>query len=226
MRIHKYVAKGTGKRLEGFRKNLNLSQKEFAEKLGIPPNYISRYESGLHLPSPSVIKKMKTIFGLDDHWLVTGVYVKDIESISGEPLVYKLDQLIKEKMGIETSARLLGAIFNPEGIPTTAKLLQEKFKISPQRANSFIVEALMTGLLVGLGEDRYIPNPFFPFALGIKDPHFLKNISQLENIYLENNKEKIAKIKGMLDMADPGFQKIFDSLFKHLFKKEKEKETH
>lgn len=50
--------------LETIRKNLGLTQKEFAEKLGYSIASISRIESGRQYPFPEVIKRLQRDFGV------------------------------------------------------------------------------------------------------------------------------------------------------------------
>lgn len=59
-------------RLQNIRKNLNLTQKEFAEKLNERQAYISRYESGASKIQSELIEKLAKIFNVNAHWLITG----------------------------------------------------------------------------------------------------------------------------------------------------------
>jgi len=61
-----------GKRIKELREYLRLSQKEFAEALGIHPLSVSRYELGKSNPSPSVLKLIEDKFGVNSKWLLEG----------------------------------------------------------------------------------------------------------------------------------------------------------
>lgn len=61
-----------GKRIKELREYLGLSQREFAEILGIHPLSISRYESGKSNPAPSVLKLIEDKFSVNPEWLLEG----------------------------------------------------------------------------------------------------------------------------------------------------------
>ena len=61
-----------GKRLKELRYKLGLSQREFAEKLGIHYMTLSRYESGKYSLSDRFITKLKETFKVNPRWLLTG----------------------------------------------------------------------------------------------------------------------------------------------------------
>jgi len=62
-----------GQRLKELRYKLGLSQKEFAEKLGIHYMTLSKYESEKYPPSLRFIKKLEEIFNVNPQWLLEGV---------------------------------------------------------------------------------------------------------------------------------------------------------
>lgn len=61
-----------GARIREARAALELSQGKFAEDLGIKPNTVSVYESGLKKPSGAVATLMQNIYGINKEWLFTG----------------------------------------------------------------------------------------------------------------------------------------------------------
>ena len=61
-----------GKRIREIREFLGISQREFAEILGIHPLSVSRYELGKSNPSPSVLKAIEDKFGVNPEWLLAG----------------------------------------------------------------------------------------------------------------------------------------------------------
>jgi transcriptional regulator with XRE-family HTH domain len=208
MDIRKQLAKEVGGRLKSFRKGLGLSQKDLATKLKVPVNYISRYESGRYFPSSSVVKKMKELFGLDDYWLATGIYLKSFVGEDEETPGYKYKKTLEEAGHIRFSGEVLKLVYGPKNIPINAKILQKKFNISPKEADRHIVELLKLGMIVGFGTNSYIANPLYLTSFGVTNLSFLDSIEKLQRIYIEKNKQKISKIEGMLDMADPG-AKVF-----------------
>ena len=59
-------------RIKALRKELGLTQYEFAEKLGIKGNTISQYEIGRNAIPESVVRLVCTTFHVDEAWLRTG----------------------------------------------------------------------------------------------------------------------------------------------------------
>lgn len=59
-------------RLKEIRKELNLTQAVFAEKIGSSQNVVANYEIGRRNPSASVINNICKTFGVNEDWLRTG----------------------------------------------------------------------------------------------------------------------------------------------------------
>ena len=59
-------------RIKKIRKKLSMTQKEFAEKLGLTKNYISLVETGQRNLSDQSIKVLCTEFNINEEWLRTG----------------------------------------------------------------------------------------------------------------------------------------------------------
>ena len=59
-------------RIKNIRKMLNLTQTEFAGRLGTVQNTITGYESGRRNPSGPVISAICKEFGVNKEWLLTG----------------------------------------------------------------------------------------------------------------------------------------------------------
>lgn len=59
-------------RLKELRKTLNLTQQEFAEKIGVKRNTIAQYESGRNAPIDAVITLICRTYSVDETWLRTG----------------------------------------------------------------------------------------------------------------------------------------------------------
>lgn len=211
-KIRKHLLHQVGDRLRKFREQFSLSQKEFAAKISTPASYISRYESGQYLPSDSVVKKMKKVFGLDDFWLATGITAERLRRERNIP-AFELKRLFNDNVDIHMGSELLGLVLNPDGMPINVKLLVEKLKISQEEAEHCIAGLLKDGFIMGIGNGNYLSNPFF-LKFGIKDSAFFENMFKLQRIYVEDDREKIAKIEGMLEMADPGEDIIVERLYK------------
>lgn len=59
-------------RIKQIRKSENLTQVEFAERLGISASNVISYENGLRSPSASGIQNICRTFGINEQWLLTG----------------------------------------------------------------------------------------------------------------------------------------------------------
>lgn len=59
-------------RLKELRKTLNLTQQEFAEKIGVKRNTIAQYESGRNAPIDAVITLICRTYSVNETWLRTG----------------------------------------------------------------------------------------------------------------------------------------------------------
>ena len=59
-------------RLKELRKSLNLTQQEFADKIGVKRNTIAQYESGRNAPIDAVITLICRTYGVSETWLRTG----------------------------------------------------------------------------------------------------------------------------------------------------------
>lgn len=60
-------------RLKEIRSNYNLTQQEFADRLGIKRNTIATYETGKSNPSDSAIVLICREFNVNEEWLRTGI---------------------------------------------------------------------------------------------------------------------------------------------------------
>ncbi len=98
------MQEGIPKRIQLVRKLLNLSQEEFAKKLGISRGYLANIEKGLRTPPDRILKLISQTFGVSYEWLKEGkgeiwtkepeVTVRDLEII--EYIIRKLKELEEE----------------------------------------------------------------------------------------------------------------------------------
>lgn len=58
--------------IKSVRKSLGLTQAEFAARLGIKPNTVTTYETGIRVPSDAVIISICRQFNVSEHWIRTG----------------------------------------------------------------------------------------------------------------------------------------------------------
>ena len=66
--------------LKNARQSIGLSQKEFAEKIGIQQAQYSTYERGDRKPSCEILEKIVTVFNINVNYLLTGKGSIDINT--------------------------------------------------------------------------------------------------------------------------------------------------
>ena len=72
MLLLRQVVKIMNERIKKIRKELDLTQQEFANRLGTARNNIAGYETGKRSPSNAVISLMCKEFNVNETWLRTG----------------------------------------------------------------------------------------------------------------------------------------------------------
>ena len=104
-------------RLKELRKNLNLTQQDFADKIGIKRNTITNYEVGLRVPSNSVIHNICREFNVNEDWLRTGK--GNIFNATGDD---ELAYLVGQLCGSDDE-------FKKEFVKTLCKLSDKQWKV-------------------------------------------------------------------------------------------------
>lgn len=92
-------------RIKRIRKMLDLTQQEFADRIGIKRNTIANYESGRNEPVDSVISLICREYGVNEIWLRTG----EGEMFTPNPAT-ELDAL-KERYGLSQAECSLIDVF-------------------------------------------------------------------------------------------------------------------
>lgn len=103
-------------RIKTLRKTLGLTQKQFAEKIGVKQNTVAQYEIGRNIPTDMAINLICREFGVNEIWLRTG---------AGEPFQKKersqeMTELFADLMNDRPESfrtRLITALlhFSPDG---------------------------------------------------------------------------------------------------------------
>lgn len=84
-------------RIKLLRKELHLTQQEFADQLGIKRNTIATYEIGRNEPIDAVIQLICSKFGVNEEWLRTGEGDMFIELDPEDELMIWAGTVLKEK---------------------------------------------------------------------------------------------------------------------------------
>lgn len=139
-------------RLKKLRKKLDLTQREFAEKLHIKQNTVATYEMGRIIPSDSVVAGICREFNVNEEWLRTGTGEMFIEETPDEKFMrmakavaagdtradrmirktlmcfYEMDDLGKEKAGRIRLLYMIIALYLSEKFVSTVKEDFDPFK--------------------------------------------------------------------------------------------------
>lgn len=94
-------------RIKWIRRQLRLTQSEFAKRIGVKQNTVTTYETGLRTPSESVLLAICREFDVNEKWLRTG---------EGEPF----KQLARK----EAIARFAGELMKDEEDSFRIKLVE------------------------------------------------------------------------------------------------------
>ena len=84
-------------RLKKLRKELDMTQQEFADKLGTARNNIAGYETGKRNPSNAVISLICREFNINEKWLRTGEGEMFIELSRSDEIAQFVRQLMTEE---------------------------------------------------------------------------------------------------------------------------------
>lgn len=85
------------KRIRELRKHLGLTQKEFADRLGIKPSAIANYEGGRNVPIDAVISLICREFSVSEKWLRTGEGEMTVSSTRDEEIASFFGRVLLEE---------------------------------------------------------------------------------------------------------------------------------
>lgn len=84
-------------RLKKLRKELDMTQQEFAEGIGIKRNTMATYESGRNEPIDAVISLICKTFNVNENWLRTGEGEMFIEMSYDDEIAQFVGQVMSEE---------------------------------------------------------------------------------------------------------------------------------
>lgn len=123
-------------RIRMLRKELELTQQEFADKLGIKRTTIANYELGRNEPVDSVISLICDRFHVNERWLRAGEGEMFIELSEDDELQQLIDESMRDDSG-EFKRRLAAAILKltPEQIRICTNWIKENFLLDSTAAD-------------------------------------------------------------------------------------------
>ena len=84
-------------RLKKLRKTLDLTQQEFADRIGSKRNTIAKYETDTNVPSAAVISLICREFNVNEEWLRNGTGEMFIEQTPDEEIAAFVGNLLKDE---------------------------------------------------------------------------------------------------------------------------------
>lgn len=123
-----------GNRIKKIRRELDLTQMEFASRIGSTQNTITRYETGSRVPSSSGISLICREFNINENWLRTGEGEMFIKSTRQEEISRFIDGLSTQEQN-NFKLRLITALsrLDESDWITLEKLAQSMYQDSQIR---------------------------------------------------------------------------------------------
>lgn len=84
-------------RLKKLRKTLDLTQQEFADKIGIKRNSLANYETGRNTPIDAIVVSICREFNVNEEWLRTGKGEMFIQLSRNEEIAEFVGQLMSDE---------------------------------------------------------------------------------------------------------------------------------
>lgn len=118
-------------RIRKLRKEKELTQTQFGEKIGVKGNTITNYETGLRTPTDTVINNICKTFNVNEHWLRDG---------TGEMFV----ELDVEDQLMEWAGKVLGghdSKFKKRFITMLMRLSDREWELLEEKAKELVADA-------------------------------------------------------------------------------------
>ena len=112
---------GLDSRIRNIRKELKMSQKEFAERMGVSQGTISWSEQPDKNVPDSTIKSICTIFNVNENYLLY-----DEQPMFVQPVTFSLDNFIEERSGTDLEKEIIKTYFELD--PEVRKAIFDHFK--------------------------------------------------------------------------------------------------
>lgn len=88
-----------GEKLILMREKLGFNQNDFAEKIELAPQSLSRYEKNKVKPSIEFIEKLTDMFSVNSNWLINGkgnIFIENIQNINYKEEIINNLELLNE----------------------------------------------------------------------------------------------------------------------------------
>lgn len=112
-------------RLKKLRKELDLTQQAFADKIGMKQNTIAQYEMGRTTPSDAIIFSICREFGVNEKWLRSGED-EMFEELTDQQKILKYTALLLKDKDSAVADAIQTLIVTYEQLDDTSKAVLEK----------------------------------------------------------------------------------------------------
>ena len=112
-------------RLKKLRKELDLTQQAFSDKIGIKQNTIAQYEMGRTTPSDAIIFSICREFGVNEKWLRSGDG-EMFEQLTDQQKILKYTALLPKDKDSAVADAIQTLIVTYEQLDDTSKTVLEK----------------------------------------------------------------------------------------------------
>lgn len=112
-------------RLKKLRKELDLTQQAFADKIGMKQNTIAQYEMGRTTPSDAIIFSICREFGVNEKWLRSGEG-EMFEGLTDQQKILKYTALLLKDKDSAVADAIQTLIVTYEQLDDTSKAVLEK----------------------------------------------------------------------------------------------------
>lgn len=112
-------------RLKKLRKELDLTQQAFADKIGMKQNTIAQYEMGRTTPSDAIIFSICREFGVNEKWLRSGEG-EMFEELTDQQKILKYTALLLKDKDSAVADAIQTLIVTYEQLGDTSKAVLEK----------------------------------------------------------------------------------------------------
>ncbi len=115
-------------RIKLLRKTLDLTQQEFADRIGLKRNSVASYEIGKNYPMDTVIKSMCREFNVNEEWLRTGEG-EMFEELTEQQKILKYTALLLKDKDSAVANAIQTLIITYEQLDDASKATLEKIAL-------------------------------------------------------------------------------------------------
>lgn len=115
-------------RIRKLRRHLDLTQREFGDRIGVKQNTVAQYEMGRNVPIDSVISLICREFNVNEEWLRNG---------TGEMFI----EMDKEDLLMEWAGRVLGSrssSFKKNFVKMMMSLTEDEWEMLERKARELL----------------------------------------------------------------------------------------